>query len=238
MGRRGDLFPPFPDRLLDFILSLNPTACWAQDDAAGPLRDASAGRWNAAVAASPGYGTAAREPINRCITWSASGQYATTSGSVPTPTTRMTVLSITRTSTVAANTHTAIGRSVSSQFSWDLRLNSSHVPLFVMLQAAGGTYAAPSASGAINDGLWHLLAGTFDGTTATCVRISETGAVATGSTTTLSGTWNNATTAPIQIAANNSTQQWVGDQSVDAYWHDRALSTLELRAAAAVAFGG
>jgi len=226
------LAPRTSARLRDAILSLQPTAYWPLDDGSGVLRDI-AGGWNATVTGSPLYRVAARPPIDRGITWSGSGQYATTSTSVPTPVASISVGAWFQTTDATASARVMLGRGASSQYSWDLRLGASHTAGLTVLQSNNSGHAAALVAGATNDGQWHLVVGTFDGTTLRNYRDT-----ATNSSTSLTGTWHTASTAAVQVAALASGVLWPGALAHLFIINDRVLSASSVRWLLSIGMGG
>jgi len=222
------------DRVDRAILDLRPTLYLPMRDPVGPLRDASGGRWDAAVTGSPTLGVAAPSPIGRGVVFSGTGQYATTDGGVPTPTASMSVLSIFVTTNASAANRTIAGRGASSQFSWVLRIEATHIVAFRLFQSDGSAHGGTSTTGAVNDGAIHLALGTFDGTTLRTYRDDQAASPATPS----GGTWHKASTAGIQIAALNSTSLLPGTACPTAYWADRVISDGERLMVNAIAKGG
>lgn len=209
-------------RLRDAILSLQPTAYWPLDDGSGPLRSL-VGGWNATVTGSPTYGVAAREPIGRGVTWSGSGQYATTSTAIPNPASAMTVMVIFRVTDATAAVRALAARAGEvNQNSWTLHLNGSHNLAFQALQAGGSAHAATSTSGTVNDGAIHVGTGTFDGSTIT-VRFDGN---AVASSTSLTGAWHVASTSGLMIAHRNGSTLLPGTEYGVIYW-TRAISQSE-----------
>lgn len=221
------------DRLIQGILDLRPTALWWQRDAAGVLRDISGNEWHATVTGSPTYGVPS--PIGRVVTWPGGAVYATTSASIPTPTASMSALGFFRTSDATAANRFILGRGSAAQHSWGLGIGSTHLGRFFASQSNGSSHALQTVAGAVNDGAaaLHLVGGTFDGTTLRTFRDQST-----NSTTSLTGSWHTASTAPVQIAAYNTTTTWIGDLGPSAYWASRVLAADEYRHLHALASGG
>lgn len=187
---------PLSTRLRDAILSLQPTAYWPLDDGNGPLRDIAGGNWNATVTGSPTFGVGAQDPIGRGVTFSGTGQYVTTSGSVPTPAASVSVGCLYRTTDATASARYVLSRAAASNYTWGLRLDASQRAVFDAYQGTTSVHASATVTGATNDGNWHLIVGTFDGTTIRCYRDT-----ATASSTTLTSTWKKDSTAGVQVAA-------------------------------------
>lgn len=197
---------PLPgNRLAKAILSLQPALYLPLDDSGSPLRDVGGGGYSATVTGSPTYAIAAPSPIGRGVTFASASEYATTSGSVPTPTTALSVLLWYVTTSTTASQRFLAGRNAASQFSWAIGLSSGHLGQATLSQSGGAVHASQTVSGATNDGAWHLLGATFDGTTLRVYR--DAGA---NSTASLTGAWHNASTAGVQVNARNSTGGFVG----------------------------
>lgn len=229
---------PLPSRLRDAILSLQPTAYWPLDDGSGPLRSLGQS-WPATVTGSPTFGVAAPEPIGRGITWIGSGQYATTSGSVPVPSSSLSVLAIAATTDTTAASRSIVSRGAASQYSWDLRISSTHAFQFIASQSSSAGHAAATVGASVNDGNLCLVVGTFDGTTIRAYRgVLATGQFASASSTSLTGTWHKASTAGVQIAARADVQQFPGSIFTAAVLTDRVLTESELRWLFSIAAGG
>lgn len=220
-------------RLRDAILSLQPTAYWPLDDGNGPLRDI-AGNWSAAVTGTPLYRQAAPQPIGRGVTWSGTGQYAVSSGSVPTPAASVSVLVFLNTTNATASVRTPAARRFSNQNSWWLRLNSDHSVGFFAMQADGTNHCTATVAGAVNDGLWHIVTGTFDGTTLRVMRDAATPATSTS----LTGSWHTASTAGIGIAQNTTSNLFPGTLAHLALFTDRVVTHTEHLWLRTIAAGG
>lgn len=223
-------------RLRDAILSLQPTAYWPLDDGSGPLRSLGQ-NWPATVTGSPTFGVAAPDPIGRGITWSGSGQYATTDTSVPVPASSVSLLAILRTTDSSAAQRAIVARGAANQYTWELQFNTAHKPKMIAYQAAGSTHCTATAATAANDGAWRLVIGTFDGTTA-WVRHGWAGGYETASDGTLTSTWHKSSTAAVSLAARITTALFPGTVAHLAYWSDRVLTDAEARWLTSIAFGG
>lgn len=211
--------------LEDAILALSPTGYWRLNGASGDLVD-SAGDEDATVTGSPTYSVTSDVPVHigTAMTFSGDGQYGTTSADIPDPTESMSVLALIRTTDETAGFRFAVGRGgTGGGHSWGLGLHSSHVARFVVTQANGSAHAQATIANALNDGEWHLIAGTFDGTTMRLYRD-----LASNSSTSLTGTWQKDSNAGVQIAAYGSDEEWVGDLAHIVYWADRVLTSDEV----------
>jgi len=234
--RRGLRIVPNAGRLRDAILSLAPTAYWPLDDGAGPLRDI-AGGWNAAVTGSPTFRVAAQDPIERGVTWSGTGQYATTSGSVPTPAASVSVACMFRTTNATAATRAIFSRGATNQNSWQLDLSSANAPRFLIFTTTAGSTNGIQVGGAANDGRWHLMVGTSDGSFVRGYRASAAG-FTVGTPLADSIVWHLASTAGLQVAARADATPFPGDTAHAAYWNDRVLTEADARWLGTIAFGG
>jgi hypothetical protein len=234
---RSRLRDPLPSRLTDALRSYQPTGLWDQQDGAGALSDLT-GRWPATVTGSPTYRVAAPDPIGWGITWSGTGMYASTATSFPTPSASISVLSLVSTTNATAAARYIASRAAASQWSWGLDLAATHVGRFSVFQAAGAIHATASTAGAINDGNWWLVAGTFDGTTVSFHRVSSTGVYGGGSNGSLTGSWHKASTAAVQLSAGNSTNLLPGTSSRTVVINDRILTAADVRYIASIVRGG
>lgn len=212
---------PISARLRDAILSLQPTTLHVLDSL-GSVRDLCSGDWTATYTGSPTLAQA-RAPINTGVTFSGTGQYATTSGSVPTPTASMSALCVFSLTDATAANRTLYGRGASSQFSWCLRAEATHVVAFRLFQADASAHGGTSTTGAVNDGAPHLVLGTYDGTTLRTYRDAQ----APNTATPASGTWHKASTAGVQVASLNSAALFPGTVHLAAYWADRVITDAE-----------
>lgn len=205
---------------------------FGSDITAGTIVRAAPSFWNAAVTGSPTYGVAAPSPIGQGITWSGTGQYATTATSIPTPSASVSVVALFATTNASASARALAGRTAASQSSWELRLSSSHTVVFNPMQSGGSSHASAAVSGATNDGLWHVAGGTYDGTTVRTYRDT-----ATASSTTLTGSWHTASTAAISLASYGTGDVYPGSLAHVAYWADRVLTAPEFLFLNAIAKG-
>lgn len=228
---------PTADRLRSSILALSPTAYWPLDDAASPLRDLGGGAYGGTVTGSPTYAVAAPNPIGSGVTFSGSGQYATTSASLPTPASGISVFALFNTSSTAGTKHIA-GRYSVGQASWIMDVTAAGSGRFFVFQSNGSSHATAGWGGGnlMAAGSWCALLGTFDGTT-----VSTTGAagstVSTGTSTTLTGAWHTASTVAAQIASANTSNLFPGTLAHVAYWADRILTVADFRYLRSIAFG-
>lgn len=222
------------DRLDRAILDLRPTLYLPMRDPVGPLRDASGGRWDATITGSPTYGVAAPSPIGRGVTWSGSGQYATTGTGIPNPSTGISVLAIGKTSDGSATNRHFIARANSFR----LYLNGGHTPTMDIIQPGGSTHAGINAGAAANTGEWFMAVGTFDGATVTCRLIFAGGSLSSNSSSSLTGSWGKASVAAATIGSNGAAGYFVGTSAHTAIINDRVLTTADVRWLASVAFGG
>ena len=228
---------PFSTRLTDAILSLQPTAYWPMDEGVGNLRDP-AGGWTADVTGSPAFGVAAPSPIGRCVTWSGSGQYATSSGSVPVPTASISVACLMSTTDATAAGRYLMSRYAASNRSWTLSMTATHAFSFTCDQAAGAAHVTAVFGSASNDGRWYLVGGTFDGTTAWGYLGRPNGVFGANSSGALTGSWKKDSTAGIGIAQLSAASLFPGSIAHVAYWADRVLTAADFRYLTAVAQGG
>lgn len=230
-GRNAGGQYPLPAVLSDAIRSLAPTAYWKLDEASGNLADTMSGGYTATVTGSP-TGVAAPSPIGRGVTWSGSGQYATSSGSVPTPTASVSVLALVSL-TSSGSIRAIAARAGTNQYSWTLRIGSGNTPVFIAHQSSGTAHGTATASTTCNDGAWHVLLGSFDGTT---VRVHHNG-LETASTS-LSGSWHPASTAGISIAHSFGSNLYSGTSGHLALFNDQRLGNDVARWLTALARGG
>lgn len=232
------LRPPVMDRLLDYALPLRPTGVWPLDEASGNLRDISGSGLTATLTGSPTYGTIAPSVIGgRGITFSGTAQYATTSA--PTnSTSRMSVVAAFKTTDSTAAIRTIVARYAgSSQESWSLFLNTSHVPVVQFYQAGASLYAQTNTGIAANDGQWHLSGASLDTSLASLpINMAFDRFLNRGGTP--SGSWNGASTAGITIASRATSNLWTGAIGIVLYWHDTALTTGQLREMGQIFTGG
>lgn len=225
-------------RLRDAILPYQPTTYHPLDDGVGPLRDVSRG-WSATVTGSPTFGVGAPGAIERGITFSGTGQYAVTSGSVPTPSASMTALAFARWTSATADLG-VISRGTGAQGSWIIDINSTRCLAVVKNTAAGNhAFVYSAASGSLNDGLWHMVAMTFDGTTLRAYHFNTNGTSGTQSSTSLTGSWKKDSTGGIAIAAYDTAGfvPFNGTMAHGAYFNDRVLTASDFGFLASVAFG-
>ena len=82
-----------------------------------------------------------------------------------------------------------------TQFAYSLLLSNGGSPRFVLLNTVDGNYIEASASARFNDGNWHHIVGTYDGTTASIYADSQLQA----SSTTKTGTQVTNSTSDFQI---------------------------------------
>ncbi len=87
--------------------------------------------------------------------------------------------------------------SAAGQFTYQLFLANGGSPAFGLSNTGDTNFTEASASARVNDGFWHHLAGTYDGTT---IKIYIDGVLQTSSTTT-SGTKRTDSTSDLQIGA-------------------------------------
>lgn len=222
-------YPTTGNRLDKALLSLAPTALVGPDGA--PLRDL-LNTWNATVTGSPVSG-AAPAPLGRGITFSGSGQYATTGTGIPNANGRMSVLVIFATTNATAASRTIAARGGSSQWSWMMTLTSGHALQFSPLQSSATAHAAATSAGTVNDGAVHVGTGTFDGTTVTCHLDQATPVTSTS----LTGSWYTSSTAGMAIAHRNGGNLLPGIVYRVLYWHDRILTAAEHRHITAIVAG-
>lgn len=207
---------------------------FGSDITAGTIVRAAPSFWNAAVTGSPTYGVAAPSPIGQGITWSGTGQYATTSTSFPTPAASVSVLALFATTDVTAAVRIISGRGAANQHSWDIRISAAHNVQFFALQSDGTTHASAAVVDTSTDGLWRLAMGTFDGTTIRAYK----DALARASSTSLTGSWHKASTAGVQVAGRSNSLLFPGTVGHVAIWSDRVISDAERLWLHSIAKGG
>jgi hypothetical protein len=188
-----------------------------------------AARWEGGSAVR--YGMAAPSPIDRCMTLS--GQYARASG-VAVPTTSISVMAMFRTADTVPMVRRIFTRAATSQYSWALSMDTAGGCLFQVFQSSGTFHISVGATAAKNDGAWHLLVGTFDGTTATRM-LDDTAAATAGSG---AGSWHAASTAGVDIGALGGGALFPGDIAHCAIWNNRVITDAERRWLHSIALGG
>lgn len=233
MGRRGDLFPPFPDRLLDVFLAYQPDVCYPLADGSGPFRDA-ARSWHASVTGSPVFGAPAPAPIDRGVTFT-TGQYGASSAAFPVQAASVSAVALMRTTNATAANRPLVGRHANFQ----LYLNGAHTPTFSALQATTASHCGQNSGLVANNGLWWLVGGSFDGTTVRCASFSEAGVGTTQTNTTLTGSWSKGANAvEVGALAGAALGQFQGTLAYVSVWNDRIVSLADMRSLASAAFGG
>lgn len=233
-GRSAGGLYPVPEALRDAIKSLNPTAYWACDDASGNLADQMSGGYTATVTGTPTYAATAANPVAKGITWSGTGQYATTSTSIPTPTASVSILVIFSTTDTAAAGRYLAARQAANQSSWGLSLGTTHLARFTAFQSGGSNHCIAQTATALNDGAVHTVVASFDGTTA---RVASDMAAAATSTS-LTGSWHTASTAAVSLAALATASLFPGTTYDVAYWADRVITNAERMWVHSIAKGG
>jgi hypothetical protein len=163
------------------------------------------------------YGMAAPSPIDRCVTLS--GQYARASG-VAVPTTSISVMVMFRTADTVAMSRRIFTRAATSQYSWGLTMDTAGGCVFQVFQSSGTAHISVGATAAKNDGAWHLLMGTFDGTTATRM-LDDTAAATAGSG---AGSWHAASTSGVDLGALGGAGMFPGDLAHCAIWNNRVIT--------------
>ena len=208
--------------LQDAILSLQPTAYWPLDDRGSPLRPLAGGR-TAAVTGTPTYGVAVQGPIERAMTLPGTA-YAVSSTALPQATTALSAIAIFATTNATAASRVLLARYTGAQPSWILYLSSAHKPTATLYQSGGAGFMGANNTANANDGLWHLSALTYDGTT---LGITTDGVLATSTSQT--GAWHTApTVAPSIGGSAGGATLYTGSLAHCAYWANRALTASEL----------
>lgn len=225
--RPPSLPQPRYGRFADALLSYAPTALLL-DNRQTTISDVSGRGWHGTITGTPIRGV----PFagERGTTWSGSGQFATTSTSIPNPTAAISVVTVFRTTDAGAAARSMFARGATNQFSWDLRIGSTHLPTFVAYQSNAATHCAASTAVAANDGLLNVVAGTFDGTTLRVYRISQSGIVNTNSSTSLTNSWHITSTAGVQMAGiSGGSQLFPGLVGPSAVYNDKILTNNDIR---------
>lgn len=210
------------------VLATSPVAYWKMDEKSGNLVDATGNGWTATVTGSPTYGVSGPSvPATTGIDFSGTGQYATISSSLGTPTDDMTVMAWFNLAGSSGN-HDLISRGATDQYSWTLRPQGGY-PYATLYQSDGTTHATAGVdNGGSFGSTWHWMAMTWDdGATLTTYYDDLTPATDTS----FAGSWHKASTASPAIGAINVdvTPAFLLDGSVChiAIWH-RILTSGEL----------
>lgn len=104
-------------------------------------------------------------------------------------------------------------------YSWNLSTTATGHPSIILWQTSGGEYLRAISSSVYNDGNWHHLCGTYDGTTASIY----VDGVLKGASTSKSGTWENGT-SDIQLGRRGDTFGLLTGSLNDVAFFNRSLT--------------
>lgn len=126
-------------------------------------------------------------------------------------------------------------RGPSSDDSWHLSTGAGGAFGVALFQGGGSIHATVTSTVGGNDNRWHLLTGTYDGTS---LRL-HVDARYSGVSTSLTGSWMRASAADIDIGSRSDSSVWVdGDIAHAAIWNDRIITLSEHLRLYSLFFGG